>query len=133
MTNKDPGGRGLDHAWRYFQLHAAQRMTVFNVFTLFAGLLIAGLSATIQKSEGLALIGIALGLLLTLLAFVFWKLDQRACFLVKLAEDAIADVEDASLPSAARMLRNEQVALAKAHPAFGIWTHKGGLRADLSL
>lgn len=61
----------------YFSLHATQRITVFNYFVVFAGILSTGLAATIRAPNRLAFVGIALRLLLSFLSFLFWKLDQR--------------------------------------------------------
>lgn len=84
----------LDHAWRYFELHAKQRMTTFNFYLVISGAIATGLAATLQGSNRLAWLGsVALGVLLALVAFLFWKLDQRVAFLVKHAEAALAAVE----------------------------------------
>jgi ABC-type amino acid transport system permease subunit len=56
----------LEHMWRYFELHANQRMTVFNFYLVLSGAIAAGLAATLQGSARLALVGIVLGALLAL-------------------------------------------------------------------
>ena len=76
----------FDHAWRYFELHANQRMTVFNFFLVLVGLVAAGIATSRQGAQTLALLGVFLGLLLAFFSFIFWKLDQRVCFLMKQAE-----------------------------------------------
>ena len=81
--------KALEHAWRYFSLHASQRMTVFNYFVVFAGVLCTGMAAALQSTAQIAIVGVALGGLLALLSFVFHKLDQRTSFLIKHAEQAI--------------------------------------------
>lgn len=115
-------GAGLDHAWRYFQHHANQRMSVFNFFIFFAGLLIAGLTASIQGSQRFAALGIGLGLLLVLLAFVFWKLDQRACFLIRRAEAALGQLEFEFLPSPAQIVGKERTEIHQSPER--LWTHR---------
>ena len=97
----------LEHSWRYFELHANQRMTVFNFFLVLSGAIAAGLAATIQGSARLAMLGVALGALLALVAFVFWKLDQRVSFLIKHAEAALADVERALPEQSAQLFLSE--------------------------
>lgn len=81
------------HAWRYFELHAKQRMAVFNFFLVLSGLILAGLSSTFDASSDKNMFGIALAILLILVSFIFWKLDQRTSFLIKHAEKALATSE----------------------------------------
>lgn len=78
-----------------------------------------GLAATIQAPIRLAFVGIALGLLLTALAFLFWKLDQRTSFLVKHAEDAIKKLE----PPLATLLTDEVAKTDHARTNAGLWTY----------
>lgn len=99
--------KALEHCWRYFQLHAAQRLTVFNFFVVLAGLMAAGLSATLQGSPRYALVGVILGFLLSLLSYVFWKLDQRGSFLIKHAEEAVSAIEVITLPEVGRLFSRE--------------------------
>lgn len=103
-----------EHAWRYFELHAGQRMTLFNYFTFFAGLMAAGIAATLQSNATFAYFGLVLGPLMVLLAFVFWKLDQRVSFLIKNAETVLAHAEAAELPTEAQLFGNEPSATAAA-------------------
>jgi hypothetical protein len=60
---------------------------------LAAGTIAAGFTAFVQKNGILAPLGSGLGLLLMLVSFVFWKLDQHTSFLIKHAETAIIDLE----------------------------------------
>lgn len=118
--------RAHDHAWRYFELHAGQRLTVFNFFTVLTGFAAAGIAATLQGSARFSLLGVALGTLLALLSFVFWKLDQRAAFLVKHAEGVHKLTEVELLPAGARLVAEEPAALLEARqdrsPVGRIWT-----------
>ncbi|PIO97276.1 hypothetical protein [Pleomorphomonas carboxyditropha] len=82
-----------NHVWKYFEIHASQRLTVFNFFSAFSGLIIAGIGAVGQASLNYAVVGIALGAILVVVSFVFWKLDQRSAFLVKHAEEALKVLE----------------------------------------
>lgn len=103
-----------DHAWRYFELHAGQRMTVFNFFTVLTGLIAAGIAASIQGSLRFAIVGLVLGGVMVLLAFVFWKLDQRVSFLIKRAEDAQALAERHFLPDEIQLFSSEPCAMSRA-------------------
>ena len=83
-----------DYLWNYFQLHAGQRMSLFNFFVLFSSLLTAGLAGTFKKeSEVPFLISFCLASGLIIMSFTFWKLDQRVRHLIKLAEKALKEFE----------------------------------------
>lgn len=93
--------RNLEHAWRYFALHAAQRTTVFNFFVASAGLALTGLAWTLADGSKKWPLGAAAGLGAAALSFIFWRLDQRNGQLVKNAEDAMVALESGLLPAAA--------------------------------
>jgi hypothetical protein len=97
----------LEHAWRYFAIHAQQRLSLFNYFLLASGSVAAGLAACLQRSGLFQVLGTALGALLTLISFIFWKLDQRSSFLVKHAEDALAELESTFPNSLAKLVYRE--------------------------
>jgi hypothetical protein len=114
LTSAEAWERGRDHAWRYFEIHAGQRMSMFNFFTVLAGITLAGIGATLQGTPSFSAIGVVLGLLLALLSFVFWKLDQRVAFLVKHAELAHEHAETVLLPPEIRLFCGEPGAHATA-------------------
>lgn len=118
------GDKALDHAWGYFVLHANQRITVFNYFVIFAGVLCTGIAASIQSTPRLAAVGVALGGLLIILSFVFWRLDQRTAFLIKHAEDLIATLE----PELAPLLASEVQKTTDAKKSQGLWTYGRAFR-----
>lgn len=109
--------RGLDHAWRYFALHAEQRMTVFNFFVASAGLALTGMAWTLADGSRRWPLGVAAGLGAAALSFVFWRLDQRGAQLVKAAEDALA-ISEAKLPSACAVVTAERALASNAG-----WSH----------
>lgn len=82
-----------EYAWEYFKVHAQQRMSLFNFFVVFSSLATTGLVTTLQDKAQAHLVGIALGVLLVLISFVFSKLDQRVAFLIKHAESAVKLIE----------------------------------------
>jgi hypothetical protein len=116
--------KALDHAWSYFALHASQRITVFNYFVVFAGVLCTGMATAIQASPQLALVGSALGLLLIFLSYVFWKIDQRTAFLIKHAEDVIKQLE----PSTAPLFAGEEGKTHVAKRDMRMWTYGRAFR-----
>jgi lipoprotein signal peptidase len=97
--------RSLDYAFKYFELHAKQRMTVFNFFLVIAGILTAGIAASLSK-DSMPLLAAALSLVLILISIVFWKLDARTSFLIKHAETALTAGE-VHLNESARLISTE--------------------------
>lgn len=86
-----------EYAWKYFQLHAGQRMSIFNFFVLISAILTAGLAGALQKNGECQFIKIALSVGLLFVSFSFWKLDQRVRFLVKHAECILKKIETESV------------------------------------
>lgn len=84
----------MEYVWKYFELHAKQRMAVFNYFVLIAALLTAGIAGSLGRVISFPLLTFALGLSLILTSFVFWKLDQRVRYLLKHAERTLKDLEE---------------------------------------
>ena len=44
MNGTDHGASMREHSWRYFEVHAGQRITVFNYFLVASGAIAAGLA-----------------------------------------------------------------------------------------
>lgn len=82
-----------EHAWSYFQLHAQQRLTVFNFYIVLAGALTAGLVASLPRAEEQTALPVALGSLLLFFSFVFARLDVRNRTLIKNAEGGLRQIE----------------------------------------
>jgi hypothetical protein len=81
-----------NYAWAYFAFHAEQRMKTFNFFLVGAGILATAI-ATLVRAGGNPLWVCPLGLLLTCLSFIFWKLDRRNRALVKNGEAALKHLD----------------------------------------
>lgn len=81
-----------DYAWKYFSLHADQRLKTFHFFVVLSAL-ISGATLTIVKSADNIAYAIPMTYILSFLAFIFWKLDQRNRGLIKHAEDALKSIE----------------------------------------
>ncbi|WP_156647855.1 hypothetical protein [Methylobacterium sp. Leaf87] len=108
--NAMPADKVLEHLWRYFALHAQQRVSVFNFFVVLSGVISAAIGGALQVGGPLNFVVVILGLLLPLLSFVFWRLDQRNSDLVKIAERALRRGEEAHLPNYARIFVRESLA-----------------------
>ena len=123
--------RAIGHAWKYFELHASQRMTLFNYFSALSGLIVAGIGAAFQAPPKYAFVAAALGLVLSTVSFIFWKLDQRASFLVKHAEEVHAVLE-ASAFEKAKLFTDEPSKFYTASTASGWllrpWTYGRSFR-----
>jgi hypothetical protein len=116
-----------EHVWQYFTIHASQRMSMLNLFLILSGLVTAGLAACLQGAQGvLRLLGGVMGLFLAIVAFVFWKLDARAAFLVKHAEEAMIDLESPFPTKTAQLfaLEKPKTAVSSAR----VWTYGRSLR-----
>jgi len=124
MTANPPPEAMLEHTWRYFELHANQRMSVFNFFVVMSGALAAGVAASLQGSQKLAGVGIVLGALLPLVSFVFWKLDQRVSFLIKHAESALAEIESSLPAESARLFSLEPTSTTAAKQRANRWVRQ---------
>jgi hypothetical protein len=122
----------LDHAWRYFELHANQRMSLFNFFLVLSSFVAAGLGASLQLRGTLELMGVGLGVILATVSFTFWKLDQRTSFLIKHAERAVAEIESGFSVSTARLFSNEVRVTArvvsKCYNPCRLWTYGSAFR-----
>jgi hypothetical protein len=96
---EEQGGKGTElmpeesylrkQAWDYFQLHASQRMTIFNFYLISSSLIATSYFASFKVDSNLQGARPLLSVLLCVIAFVFWKLDQRTKFLIKNAENAL--------------------------------------------
>lgn len=81
-----------EYAWKYFSLHAEQRLKTFHFFVILATVLVGAIS-TVAKELGHLGYAAPLAYLLATLAFVLWKLDQRNKELIKHGENALKALE----------------------------------------
>lgn len=122
MSSEILAQRSMEHAWRYFELHAQQRMTVFNFYLAISGLICAGVGVGFQEGERLQLLTSMLGVFLSLVSFLFLKLDQRVSEMIKRAEAALRVIErDHTLPEAALFSRD--LCTMPAQGFFNPWTY----------
>lgn len=128
MSDIDKLDRSIDHAWKYFELHAQQRMTVFNFFLAIAGLIAAGIGVGLQAGEKFSGLVSLLGCFLTLVSLIFWKLDQRVSAMIKLAEGALIYLEAQGVAPEAAIFTNE-----RARGSTVIWTYGRCFRFSFSV
>lgn len=103
LNNKDFNLQ--QYAWNYFQLHAEQRLKTFEFYIVMATVLLSGYGVSL-KEDDLKPIGVVLGILLTILSFVFWKLDVRNKQLIKNAEQALKTIEKECIPESSGNTHN---------------------------
>lgn len=113
-----------EHAWKYFELHAHQRIAVFNFFLVISGALAAGIAATLQGSQRFSSLGVLLGVLLAFVSFPFWKLDQRTSFLLKHAEESLAHIEGFFPAAEAQVFMHEPGKTATAQKQASWWARQ---------
>jgi len=85
----------VEYAWRWFEYHAKQRISMFNFFLVASGLLATGYVDALKQSNGH--LGGVLSLFGMVIAIVFTRLDQRNARLVYLGEDVLRRLEKESL------------------------------------
>ncbi len=113
-----------EHAWKYFELHAHQRIAVFNFFLVISGTLAAGMAATLQGSQRFSALGVLLGVLLAFVSFLFWKLDQRVSFLVKHAEASLVQIEGFFPVAEAQVFMHEPSKTTTAQQQSSWWARQ---------
>ena len=79
--------KALDHAWAWFEFHAAQRMTMVRFYLIAAGGIAAGIGYLWTSNQ--YLLCAFLSTFGAVTSFCFMKLDKRVSDLVKLGEAAL--------------------------------------------
>ncbi len=92
QASSDERSAAREYAWNWFEYHAGQRQAVFRFFLIFSGAIMTGYLSSAGSpifAEHSYLFG--LGLVVT--AILFWRLDIRSLYLVKLAEGYLKEDE----------------------------------------
>lgn len=82
-----------DQAWKYFEMHAKQRMTLFSFYITISTALVAAIGVLLNKRDINVFLIISLGILMIVLSLVFWILDHRTRYFIHLAEKALRKIE----------------------------------------
>ncbi|EHM5632429.1 TPA: hypothetical protein ACW7J1_004287 [Citrobacter freundii] len=112
-----------DHAWRYFELHSQQRMTVFNFYIAIIGLLAAGCGVCIQIGGNLIYLTSLIGAFIIFITFIFHKLDQRVSFLIKNAESILVKFETKYCDSNSSIFIRADSVKALNNNILSMWTY----------
>ncbi len=97
-----------DIAWRWFELHANQRLLLFRFYIFFVGICFAGYLTSVEKkiAFGECFIPI-LGLVIS---YSFRRIDARTSRLIKISEAALKelqkDISTVTYKSKLRLLEN---------------------------
>jgi hypothetical protein len=78
-----------DFAFKWFQLHADQRLKVFNFFLVIAGICVAGFFTAIQAKNAVA--ASLISIVLIVVCICFKQLDLRTAQLVEIGEDYLRE------------------------------------------
>lgn len=82
-----------EYAWKYFSLHADQRMKSFNFYIIMSTVTIGGMLTVIKESINI-LYALPVALLFTFISFIFWKLDIRNKQFIINSENALKYIEE---------------------------------------
>jgi hypothetical protein len=108
-----------DHAWRWFSLHAAQRMQTFYYFLVATAFLIAAYASLLGQNRPVAATVALVG---AWIAFWFTRLDIRTLQLIRAGEDVLEAFQ-------ARLAKNTnipalEILKAVENPSFGASLYK---------
>jgi len=84
-----------DYLWKYFALHADQRLKTFNFYLIVAAIFISGYLNLIAKTEHYTWSCI-IPFFLSITSFIFWKLDLRTKNMIKQAEHGLKYLDENS-------------------------------------
>lgn len=82
-----------NHLWSYFSLHAQQRMSAFQFFITLETALVGAVLLIIQSKDLQSPWYAIAGIMVSILSFVFWKIDQRTRDLIKNSEIGLRELE----------------------------------------
>ena len=96
MTDENSSAEGssreaLDHAWRWFELHARQRLQLVNFFLLSGAFLTSAYAVALDA--GYPEVSVAVALIGALTAVYFWLIGERVRLLLKAGECAMKQFE----------------------------------------
>lgn len=89
----DPLEIAITRSSDWFKIHAEQRLKLFNFYVIILIGLVAGYSAALK--ENITLIEFMAPIILLLVTYAFKNLDKRSAGLVKIAEQALQEIDAA--------------------------------------
>jgi len=98
-------------------------MSLFNFFVVFSSLATTCMVGTFHEKTRSHMVGVGIGVLLMVISFIFWRLDDRVRFLIKHAENALKwietnyELEDChNSPHVLRLFTGEETQTADEQP-----------------
>ncbi|MDJ0033355.1 hypothetical protein [Pantoea ananatis] len=119
---KDLNESSFEHAWKYFELHSQQRMTVFNFYITAIGLLTAGCGVSLQQGGKYIYFSTIIGLFMIFVTFIFHKLDKRTSKLIKNSEKALIYLENKFESNETKIFSFDETS-TKSNSIFGDWSY----------
>lgn len=98
-----------DRAWAYFDRHAEQRLKTVNFYLILCVAIAAGFVSVVSSSN--IFNGWPFGIVLAVVSFIFWKLEDRNRELVKHSESVLKQLEDllpSNVPISLRLFGSEE-------------------------
>lgn len=86
----------MEILWKYFELHANQRMQLMNFYIVLESLLIAGLISLLSAQKDLIIWECGICVAIIFFSLIFYGLDRRTRYMIKLCEDTIKKIEKAN-------------------------------------
>jgi hypothetical protein len=100
-----------DYAWKYFSMHADQRLKTFNFYLILVTVILGGVFAYIKDAAHPSFMS-PVGFLLAVVSYLFWRLDIRTQELIRHAENALKRIEqdghDDGIPVELRLFEQEE-------------------------
>lgn len=94
---KDIKNLKFENAWKYFEIHASQRISLFRYYIIFLSLYVTVSGYFIIKfdkaSNDEEIIVILFSIIFILISIVFWLIDARNRNLIKYAEKSLTQFE----------------------------------------
>ena len=87
-----PRKDAADQLWKFFEVHASQRMSHFRFFIIMISIFFAGIGV-LSKEDGNHLLLILLSTFFLITTFVFQSLDKRTRELLKLSENYLIEYQ----------------------------------------
>lgn len=110
-----------ENAWKYFEIHSQQRMTIFNFYITIVGLLAAGCGVSLQQGGGYIYFSTPIGIFISFVTLIFYKLDDRTSKLIKRSEKVLAKFEMKYASSSEGIFTSEDSDINKGF--LSTWTY----------
>lgn len=118
QSNEKLSDRNLEimweHAWKYFEFHGNQRITLIRFFVAFITLYLTGVALLSRGfhcfGKSYEIFALIISLSFIVGTYIFQQLDLRNRELIKLSENSLVEIENniEGAPDSARIFRKEK-------------------------